>query len=131
MTNQLKLQRDKVMKKLLLLIAASFISSVIFAQECELKYKAPALVADCYEKESLKKVQDKFNHLVLISKDQVAYNPSILAELNVSQKDWLKYRDSYCRTYSNYHSEMNNHSNCIVDMNNKRAEQLQIDIDSN
>ncbi|MEB3790432.1 lysozyme inhibitor LprI family protein [Acinetobacter sp. IK40] len=119
------------MYKLILILATSFFSSFIYAQNCELKYKNPAMVADCYEKESLKKVQDKFNQLSLISKEQISYNPTVLTELNTSQKDWLKYRDSYCRTYSNYHSEMNNHSNCIVDLNNKRAEQLQSDIDSN
>lgn len=119
------------MKKILLLTAMVIYSSALYAQDCELKFKSSPLVAECYEKESLKKVQDKFNQLTLISKEQVSYNPTILTELNASQKDWLKYRDSYCRTYSNYHSEMNNHSNCIVDMNNKRAEQLQVDIDSN
>jgi uncharacterized protein YecT (DUF1311 family) len=95
------------MYKLILILATSFFSSFIYAQNCELKYKNPAMVADCYEKESLKKVQDKFNQLSLISKEQISYNPTVLTELNTSQKDWLKYRDSYCRTYSNYHSEMN------------------------
>jgi hypothetical protein len=38
-----------------------------------------------------------------------------------SQKSWLKYRDSYCETYSTYHQELNNHANCIVDLNNKRV----------
>lgn len=119
------------MKKILLITVLALSCSSLYAQDCELKFKSPALVADCFEKESLKKVQDRFNKLALISKEQVTYNPTILTELNTSQKDWIKYRDSYCRTYSNYHSEMNNHSNCIIDMNNKRSEQLQIDIDAN
>jgi uncharacterized protein YecT (DUF1311 family) len=119
------------MKKILLLSFLAICSSGLYAQDCELRFKSPALVADCFEKESFKKVQTKLNQLILLSKEQVEYNPSVLSELNSSQKDWLKYRDSYCRTYSNYHTEINNHANCIVDLNNKRAEQLQIDIDAN
>lgn len=119
------------MNKLILILVTSFFSSFIYAQNCELKYKNPAMVADCYEKESLKKVHDKLNQLALLSKEQLAYNPTVLKDLEASQRDWLKYRDSYCRTYSNYHAELNNHANCIVDLNNKRAEQLQVDIEIN
>lgn len=119
------------MKKILLLSFLATWGTSLYAQDCELRFKSPALVADCFEKESFKKVQTKLNQLVLLSKEQVEYNPSIINELNSSQRDWIKYRDSYCRTYSNYHSEINNHTNCIVDLNNKRAEQLQADIDVN
>ncbi|MDX7880449.1 lysozyme inhibitor LprI family protein [Acinetobacter nosocomialis] len=119
------------MKKTLLIAFLALCNTGLYAQDCEIKFKSPALVADCYEKESLKKVQAKLNQLALLSKEQVEYNPNVLSELNTSQKDWLKYRDSYCRTYSNYHSEINNHANCIIDLNNKRAEQLQADIDAN
>lgn len=116
------------MKKLLLL--AIFISSGAWA-DCELKNKNPADVSECYEKTSFTQVQKKFNELLNISKQQLSFNKTIISELNTSQKAWLNYRDSYCTTYSNYHTELNNNSNCIVDLNRQRVKQLQSDIDAN
>ncbi|MFC2997669.1 lysozyme inhibitor LprI family protein [Acinetobacter sichuanensis] len=119
------------MSKLLLLIVISAFSGGVWATECELIQKTPSGVAECYEKQSLANVLLKLNKLKSISKDQISYNPHVIQELEYSQKTWLAYRDSYCTAYSNYHNEMNNHSNCIISLNNQRAEQLQNDIDAN
>lgn len=106
------------------------LSLAVNAQVCEQKYNSPSDIADCQEKVSFAKVQDNFQKLMNSSKDQLSYNKNVLVELNKSQKAWLSYRDSYCDTYSNYHNEMNNHSNCIVNLNNQRAKQLQEDLNA-
>ena len=116
------------MKKLLLL--SLLISGGAWA-DCELQNKNPTDIAECYEKTSYAQVQKKFNELVNISKQQISFNKTIISELNTSHRAWLNYRDSYCTTYSNYHTELNNHSNCIVDLNKQRVKQLQSDIDEN
>ena len=118
------------MKKLLLILCCTLSAAVYAETECELKYKQPSDVATCYEKESFSKVQKAYLRLNELSKQQLSYNKNVLQELSKSQKSWLGYRDSYCDTYINYHGEINNHANCIIELNNKRAEQLQKDIDS-
>lgn len=116
------------MKKLLLLTL--LISGGAWA-DCEINNKNPSNVADCYEKQSYAQVLSNLSKLKESSKEQLSYNKNIIVELNKSQSAWLAYRDSYCDTYSNYHSEKNNHSNCIVTLNNQRADQLKNDIESN
>lgn len=118
------------MKRILLLATASLLSFGTFAN-CEIYFNEPTDVAKCYEDESFAKVTSNLKKLKEISKEQLTYNPNVINDLNKSQKDWLTYRNSYCDSYSNYHSERNNHSNCIVNLNNERAQQLQNDIDSN
>ncbi|WP_288406618.1 lysozyme inhibitor LprI family protein [uncultured Acinetobacter sp.] len=119
------------MKKLLLTFFLSSISLGVLAKDCEQANKSPTDIATCYEKSSFNKVSTNLAKLKEISKTQLSYNKNVLVELNNSQTAWLKYRDSYCDSYSNYHDELNNHSNCIVNMNNQRAEQLQQDINAN
>lgn len=116
------------MKKLLLL-SLLFSGSVWAA--CETTNKTPSSIASCYEKESYAKVISHLNQLKKLSKEQISYNPNIIKELNKSQTAWIAYRDSYCDTYSNYHNEMNNHSNCIISLNNERVDQLNKDIEAN
>lgn len=118
------------MKKLLLLAIASIFSVGAWA-DCELNNKNPSGVATCFEKQSYSKVIVSLNKLRELSKEQLSYNPNIIKELNKSQAAWVVYRDSYCDTYSNYHNEMSNHSNCIVSLNNERADQLNRDIEAN
>lgn len=118
------------MKRILLLVTASLLSFGTFAN-CEIYFNDPSDIAKCYEDESFAKVTTNLKKLTALSKEQLSYNPNVLKELNKSQKDWLTYRNSYCDSYSNYHSERNNHSNCIVNLNNERARQLQEDINTN
>ncbi|WP_198080357.1 lysozyme inhibitor LprI family protein [Acinetobacter calcoaceticus] len=118
------------MKILLSLIFTSTISMGVLAN-CEVYFNDPTDVAKCYEDESYAKVRSNLKKLNEISKEQLSYNPTVLKELSKSQKDWITYRNSYCDTYSNYHGERNNHSNCIVNLNNERTKQLQNDIESN
>lgn len=99
--------------------------------ECELQYKDRSDVVGCYEKESFQDVESKLSILKRLSTSQIPYNKSIISELDISQKNWLAYRDSYCTTYSNYHSEPFNYSNCIITLNKQRSEQLQQNIDTN
>lgn len=115
------------MKKLLVL---TFLISTGAWADCESSSSAAKTVA-CYEKQSYSQVVHKLEELRSASKEQLSYNPNVIKELDKSQATWLAYRDSYCDTYSNYHAEANNHSNCIIGMNNQRAEQLQQDIDAN
>lgn len=115
------------MKKLLL-ITLCLVGANAWA-ECELQYKQASDIAVCYEKESFSKVIANYNKLLKITKTDT-YSKYGLKPLVQSQSDWLKFRDSYCESYSIYHGEINNHANCIIDMNNKRAEQLQNDIDA-
>ena len=118
------------MKKLLLLITASLLNGGAWA-ECELQYKTPADVAECYIKESEAQVETKFNELKKLTNNRTIYNKSATADLLESQKNWLRYRGSYCKTYSNYHGEINNQANCTITLNKQRVEQLQNDIDAN
>lgn len=118
-----------IMKKTLLLITL-FISGGAWA-DCENNNKNPVDVVTCLEKQSYSKVISNLNKLKELSKDQLSYNPSVIKELNKAQTAWIAYRDSYCDTYSNYHNEMNNHSNCIISLNNARADQLNKDIVAN
>jgi uncharacterized protein YecT (DUF1311 family) len=117
------------MKKLLLL-STLLLSAGAWAN-CEIKQSNPSSIATCYEKQSFAKVTFNLNKLKELSKDQLSYNPTIIKELESSQKAWLAYRDSYCTTYSNYHSEINNHANCIISLNNQRSDQLKNDINAN
>jgi len=118
------------MKKILsILFACTFSMSAL--ANCEIYFNDPVDVAKCYEDESYAKVTTNLKKLSEQSKEQISYNPNILKDLTKSQKDWLTYRDSYCNTYSNYHGEKNNHSNCIVKLNNERAQQLKANIDAN
>lgn len=118
------------MKKLLLLAIASTLSIGAWA-DCETKNKNPSDLAACLEKQSYNEVIKNLNRLKELSKEQLSYNPNIIKELYKAQTAWIAYRDSYCDTYSNYHNEMNNHSNCIVSLNNARANQLNEDIEAN
>lgn len=118
------------MIKLLSLIFTATLSMGVLAN-CEIYFNDPTDVAKCYEDESYAKVSSNLKKLADLSKEQLSYNPNVLKELNKSQKDWLSYRNSYCNTYSNYHGERNNHSNCIVKLNKERARQLQDDIAAN
>ncbi|MCU4333796.1 lysozyme inhibitor LprI family protein [Acinetobacter pittii] len=118
------------MKKFISLLLASTISMGALAN-CEIYFNDPVEVAKCYEDESYVKVTTNLKKLFEQSKEQISYNPNVLKDLSKSQKDWLTYRNSYCTTYSNYHGEKNNHSNCIVKLNNERAKQLKDDIDAN
>ncbi|EPH3736701.1 lysozyme inhibitor LprI family protein [Acinetobacter baumannii] len=118
------------MKKIILLVTTSLLSFGSLAN-CEVYFNDPTDVAKCYEDESFAKVTTNLKKLTELSKEQISYNPNVIKELSKSQKDWLTYRNSYCDTYSNYHGEKNNHSNCIVRLNKERAQQLQADIDSN
>ncbi|HAV7084230.1 lysozyme inhibitor LprI family protein [Acinetobacter baumannii] len=118
------------MKRILLLITASLLSFGTFAN-CEIYFNDPVDIAKCYEDESFSKVTTNLKKLSELSKEQLNYNPTVLKVLNKSQRDWIAYRNSYCDSYSNYHGERNNHSNCIIKLNNERAHQLQNDIDSN
>lgn len=118
------------MKRIILLVTASLLSFGSFAN-CEVYFNDPTDVAKCFEDESFAKVTSNLQKLSELSKEQLSFNPTVLKELNKSQKDWISYRNSYCDTYSNYHGEKNNHSNCIVKLNNDRAKQLQNDIESN
>lgn len=118
------------MNKLISLIFTATMSMSVLAN-CEVYFNDPTDIAKCYEDESFAKVTSNLKKLKEISKEQLTYNPNVINDLNKSQKDWLTYRNSYCDSYSNYHSERNNHSNCIVNLNNERAQQLQNDIDSN
>lgn len=118
------------MKKLLLLAIASTFSAGVWAN-CQTNNKSSVDVATCYEKQSYTKVIANLNKLKELSEEQLPYNPNIIKELNKSQTAWIAYRDSYCDTYSNYHNEMNNHSNCIVSLNRERADQLNKDIEAN
>lgn len=118
------------MKKLLLLTASLVFSAGAWA-DCEATNKKPSSLVACYEEQSYSTVLSHLNTLRKLSKEQLSYNPNIIKELDKSQSAWLAYRDSYCDTYSNYHTEAYNHSNCIINLNNQRAEQLQQDIDAN
>ena len=118
------------MKKLLLLAIISTFSVGSWA-DCETNNKNQSDLAACFEKQSYNNVIVNLNKLKELSKEQLSYNPSIIKELNKAQSTWIAYRDSYCDTYSNYHNEMNNHSNCIVSLNNARANQLKEDIEAN
>lgn len=118
------------MKKLLLILCCTFSAGVYAANDCELKSKTPSEVATCFQKQSLNEVNQKYNQLLSKTKKEMPSDKFAVTSLVNSQKSWLKYRDSYCETYSTYHQELNNHANCIVDLNNKRALQLQNDIDS-
>ncbi|MEQ1067264.1 lysozyme inhibitor LprI family protein [Acinetobacter sp. XH1741] len=118
------------MKKIILFITTSLLSLGALAN-CEVYFNDPADIAKCYEDESFAKVTANFKKLTELSKGQISYNPNVIKELSKSQKDWLTYRNSYCDTYSNYHGEKNNHSNCIVKLNQDRAQQLQTDINAN
>src|SRR5690606_38429661 len=122
--------RHNIMKKLLLLAIASTFSAGAWA-DCEAANKKPSSLVACYEEQSYSTVLSHLNTLRKLSKEQLSYNPNIIKELDKSQSAWLAYRDSYCDTYSNYHTEAYNHSNCIINLNNQRAEQLQQDIDAN
>lgn len=117
------------MKKLLLLSTLLF-SGGVWA-DCETNNTKPTSIAACYEKQSYNSVLAHLDKLKELSREQLSYNPNVIKELDKSQSAWVVYRDSYCDTYSNYHAEANNHSNCIVSMNNQRAKQLQQDIDAN
>lgn len=118
------------MNKLISLIFTATMSTSVLAN-CEIYFNDPTDVAKCFEDESFSKVTTNLKKLNEISKEQLSYNPSVLKVLNKAQRDWIAYRNSYCDSYSNYHGERNNHSNCIVKLNNERAQQLQNDIDSN
>lgn len=120
---------DLLMKKLFLPILLCA-SGGAWA-ECELQHETQVDVAECYIKESEYRVKSNFNKLKALTTNQNGHNKIALDNLRESQKNWLKYRDSYCETYSNYHSEINNHANCIIGLNQQRAEQLQGDIDAN
>ncbi len=116
------------MKKLLILLCCTFNVGAYAAEiECELKYESPSDIAGCYEKQSFSKVKKEYSQLENITKKVMPNDKSALTLLVESQKAWLKYRNSYCESYVNYHGEINNHANCIVDLNNKRAEQLKSD----
>ncbi|MBF7687084.1 lysozyme inhibitor LprI family protein [Acinetobacter rathckeae] len=121
------------MKKLLTASLLATLSFGAFAeqQDCESKYKEPADIAICYEKSSLDEVEVRFKKLKTLGKDQISYDKGILARLDGSQRSWIKYRDDYCSVYSSFHSEINNNANCIIQLNNDRAKQLQNDIDTN
>ena len=118
------------MKKILLLAIVSVFSAGVWA-DCETNNKNSSNVADCYERQSYAQILSNLSKLKELSKEQLSYNKNIIVELNKSQSAWLVYRDSYCDTYSNYHSEKNNHSNCMITLNNQRADQLKSDIESN
>lgn len=118
------------MKKLPLL-AITLVFSVGALADCELSNTDESSIASCYEKQTYGQVLKKLNTLKELSKDQISFNPNIIKELNKSQIAWITYRDSYCDTYSNYHGEKNNHSNCINSLNTERAKQIQLDIDAN
>ena len=118
------------MKKLLLLLCCTLSAGVYAAGDCEANSKNPSDVATCFQKQSLKEVNQKYSQLLSKTKKEMPLDKVAVTSLINSQKAWLKYRDSYCETYSTYHQEINNHANCIVDLNNKRALQLQNDIES-
>ncbi len=99
--------------------------------DCEDKYKKPTDVVACYENESFQMVKSKLKELTQLSQEQLSYNPNVIKELNKSHAAWIAYRDSYCDSYSNYHTEMNNHANCIISLNNDRVKQLDSDIEAN
>lgn len=118
------------MKKLLIIAVLPILSTTLYAEECEWRFKSATDVATCYERESFAKVQSNYQKLFSVSKAQLSYNKDILVDLSNSQKAWLTYRDSYCDSYSNYHTEPNNYANCRVILNNDRANQLKKDIDA-
>lgn len=119
------------MKNIIIASVLSLVSFGTFAQSCETGSKTPADVAICYEKLSYSDVISKFNKLRELSKEQLSYDKNILNRVDASQKSWLKYRDDYCSVYSSFHDEMNNHANCIVQLNKDRSKQIQSNIDSN
>lgn len=104
------------------------VSSAAFAIDCEEKFSNPADAVTCLEKQSFDKVIRHYNQLLQITKKNALYAKYGLAPLIQSQKNWLKYRDSYCDSYSTYHGEIYNHANCIIQLNDDRASQLENDI---
>lgn len=85
---------------------------------------------DCIENQSYAKVMEQYKALEQISKTHLDYDKDALNNLRQSQKSWLKYREDYCVVYSSNHGEKNNHANCIIELNNQRAKQLENDVDA-
>lgn len=115
-------------KTLLLSLGLLALSGGAFAVDCEEKFSDPVDVVKCYQKQSFEKVVKNYNQLLQITKKDSLYAKYGLTSLIESQKNWLKYRDSYCDSYSTYHGEIYNHANCIIQLNEDRASQLENDI---
>lgn len=107
-----------------LLIFTLLASGQVFA-ECELDFEKPSDVATCYEKQSSNDILKKYQKLLTSTTDKEEKNQLIQSHIA-----WKKYQDSYCKNYSNYHREVNNHANCIINLNRQRLEQLQADLDT-
>ncbi len=118
------------MEKIILAVLLGLFSTASWG-ECELQYKTPVDVAECYVKESEAQVKTKFNELKKLTSNHAIYSKSATTELLDSQNKFEAYKASYCNAHFNYDERINSRANCIVTLNNYRVEQLQSDIDSN
>lgn len=96
--------------------------------DCETSFTDPVAMVQCMEDQSFRQVTNNYKQLLHMTQKSSLYAKYGLGPLVESQKNWLKYRNSYCESYSVYHGEIYNHANCIIQLNNARAAQLENDL---
>ena len=106
----------------------TMLCSHALATDCETSFTDPVAVVQCMEEQSFRQVTDNYRQLLQATQNSSVYAKYGVVPLVKSQEYWLKYRNSYCDSYSVYHAEIYNHANCIIQLNNARATQLDNDL---